>query len=172
MGLPQPTRYPVTLFHVDKLYEASCAILPPRHQVNMIAAITTAFALLLGVSEYTFKGALKPQLHAQRADIKFIPNMENPSSAEFTIKVSKTDQWRQAVTLTAHRNYRHPNRCPVTALQRLFITDPQDPTTPLFNFAPDGATRNSTRERFTFMCNQLFSYAGVDSMYLKTHRFR
>lgn len=171
MGAPPPRRYPVTLWHLDALITAAEAVLPRIQQVNFIAAVLLAFTGLLRVSEFTVKGVFRPPIHAMRNDVVFVPDRVNPTAVQFTIKVSKTDQFRESVTITIQRSD-HSRRCPVRALMRLFEVDTQPLASPLFNFARDGVTRNSTRQQFALLCNNLFTYAGINSMYLKTHSFR
>ena len=171
MGAPAPKRYPVALYHIDKLCTSAKSVLPLKQCANITAAVLIAFAGLLRVSEFTHSGILRPSHHALRGDIVFFPNASNPTAVQFTIKVSKTDQFRESVTITVQRSD-NPNRCPVRALQHLFEVDPQPPTAPLFNFARDSEPRNSSRQRFAELCNKLFAYAGISSMYLKTHSFR
>lgn len=172
MGDPPPTRYPVTLWHTDKLHVAAHQMLPHKQCANMQAATKLAFALLLRVSEFTTEGQHDPTRHASRSDVTFLPNIDNPITAHVLIKYSKMDQLGKGCVLVASRAA-NPDRCPVLALQKLFRVDPQPPGAPLFNFNADAApTRSATRTRFSKVCNQLFAFAQVDSMFLKAHSFR
>ena len=171
MGKPKANRYPVTLFHEDGLIKAA-NILPPLQRANLIASTLMAFTMLLRVSEFTYSGTLDPTVHTQRGDVRFLPDKANPTSVQLTVKASKTDPWRESVTLTVHINSTRPDRCLVKALKQLFDTDVQHASAPLFNFARDTAPRTSSRQQFTAVCNKLFKHAGINSMYLKSHSFR
>jgi hypothetical protein len=172
MGKPKANRYPVMLFHQDGLITSAAATLPPMQCANIVAATLMAFTMLLRVSEFTYSGTLDPTTHAQRNDIKFLPDSEHPTSVQFTIKASKTDPWRESITITVQANSARPDRCLVRAMKQLFDTDPQQPSAPLFNFGRDKAHRTSSRQQFTNLCNTLFKHARIDSMYLKSHSFR
>jgi len=171
MGTPQPTRYPMTLFHIDALIWAATRLLVVKLAANFIAAILLAFSALLRVSEFTVKGQFNPIMHATRGDIKFEPSMLNPHTVHFTIKKSKTDQFGEGMTISLPRND-NQQRCPVAALLALYTTDPQPPSAPLLNFSADNSRQNSSRLAFATLCNKLFSYCGIKSMYLKPHSFR
>jgi hypothetical protein len=176
MGVPKPIRFPVTLWHLAMLRAAAYRWLPRLQAANMIAATHLAFAGLLRISEFTSPADLNPLKHAQRRDVVFVPNMANPTHVLFTVKVSKTDQFRQSCVLTIARAA-DPDRCPVLALRALFTADVQPPSAPLFNFNPDRmpgrcAGASASRAKFTKLCSSLFAYAGINDMYLKPHSFR
>jgi hypothetical protein len=176
MGVAQPTRYPVTLWHLRILKQTAQRILPRLQALNIIAATQLAFAALLRIGEFTSEGKLNPLRHAQRGDVTFLPNQANPTTAQVHVKVSKGDQFRtgafQTFGLAADSEL-----CPVLALKALFDQDPQPSDKPLFNFNNDTNPHRDTaspsaRSKFTKLCSQLFAVAGVSDMYLKAHSFR
>lgn len=176
LGATRPTRYPITEWHLWKLTAAAWTLLPPQQCLNFIAAIRLAFSALLRVGEFTTKGALDPLVNPQRRDVKFFPSLEEPQYCTVMIKQSKIDIFRSTTVLRIDRAD-DTDRCPVLALQRLYQQDPQPPTASLFNFRHDAHRATPTaspapRSQFVHLCNELFAYARVPSMYLKTHSFR
>eukprot|EP00037_Helgoeca_nana_P025124 m.270928 g.270928 ORF g.270928 m.270928 type:complete len:287 (+) comp26862_c5_seq6:784-1644(+) len=176
MGIKPPTRYPVTIWHLTILKKWAQRMLPRLQSLNIIAATQLAFVALLRIGEFTSEGKLNPLKHAQRADVTFLPNQENPTSVQVRIKVAKGDQFRHG-SFQSFGRAADPSLCPVLALKELFDQDPQPLDRPLFNFNNDTDPRRETatpsaRSKFTKLCSHLFAAAGVSDMYLKAHSFR
>lgn len=90
MGKAPPTRYPVTEWHLAKLFAAASDLLPLHQRLNFQAAARLAYSALLRVSEFTTAGVLDPLRNPQRRDVRFVPNLEGLLYVAFTIKQSKT----------------------------------------------------------------------------------
>ena len=113
--------------------------------LDVTASILLAWFALLQVSEYTTKSnsdLFESQRHATRSDIEFFPDIDNPIGMRFTVKVSKTDQFRVGHELTIYKS-KNPSFCAVRAMQKLFKSDPTaQPSDPLFDSQQELSTPN------------------------------
>ena len=167
-------RVPITLAQLELVLEKlqSDHICSVAVGVNMKAALTMAFSLMLRISEYTSQGNAKhePGVSASRGDVEFFPSQERPEGFHFNVQKSKTDQFRVGCKLTV---YAMPDSlvCPVRAMKSLFDTQPAPPSDPLFNF---GATHKpkSSRILFTSLFVKLLKAAGISTDEIKPHSLR
>lgn len=167
-------RTPLTLAQLDKIIDLlnRGSVCPASIGQNMKAAITTAFCLMLRISEYTTTGAEGhiPGVTASRNDIQFFPSLQAPQGFTFRINKSKTDQFRVGSILTVHATPGSP-LCPVAAMKTLFDSQPAPLTAPLFNF---GAVRQASASRSQFInwFVKLLTTAGINTDYVKPHSLR
>jgi len=114
--------------------------------VNTDAAFCLAFAgcLRMGEISYTDKQRSEPSFaatKATRSDVQFSPSGDHLT---FRLKRSKTDKDKQGVQIIVAATF--DAVCPVAALQRLFLLDPQAPSAPLFT-ASSGAAFSASYAR-------------------------
>ena len=146
---------------------------------DMISALLLAFFGLLRVSEYTVhrKDAwFDSSVSATRSDVCFVPNIHNPTHIIFTVKVSKTDQYKVGHDLMTCPSA-DPLLCPVIALRDLIRSDPQNPNEPLFNFSKRtsnsaNSLRSMARSDYMSLFNATVHSAGLDTSKTKTHSLR
>ena len=146
---------------------------------DMISALLLAFFGLLRVSEYTVPSKdawFDSSISATRSDICFIPNIHNPTHIIFTVKVSKTDQYKVGHDLIIYPSA-DPHLCPVIALRDLFRADPQPPNALLFDFSKRTSTsathhRSMARSDYMSLFNATVHTAGLDTSQTKTHSLR
>ena len=153
-------------------------IVPAIMIPDLVAAILLGFYGMLRVSEFT---NLKTTHHdvgreACRADVKFFGPPGSPDGFRFTVKVSKTDQFRITQTITVFASP-DPLMCPVRAMHQLFTTDPRPPSTPLFDFttrttnAP-GRDASAARSRFITSFQRAIVFSGLSTKKVQTHSLR
>ena len=157
----RPRRTPVTPFLLRKL-GVNLFRSPMLHKDKLMiwAAMLSAFFGFLRVSEYTsqWTGRYDPQITLCVEDIHIFGNR-----VEIKLKASKTDPFRQGVTVRVAHN--GSSLCPVTAIQRYREANPTL-VGPLFQFQ-DG--RYLTRQSLMRVLNTI-KPAGVANM--STHSFR
>lgn len=172
------TRTPITQRMLRDIVEAALCpqVLDHHLGLNIAAAATMMFFLLLRVGEITHKTTFDPTKHATRNDIKFYYNNEGQISyATFNIKVQKKYQFRRGFTVIIHPT--NTPTCPVTALQRLFAHQQRNSNDTLFDF------RNKTQRKglqkphakythFSKYINICLTLQGHDTHTIKTHSFR
>ena len=146
---------------------------------DMIAALYLAFWALLRVSEYSVPHQstwFDSSIHATRGDVIFFPSIEAPLYMIYTVKVSKTDQFRVGHDLVVYPSS-DPSFCPVTAMQSLFIQAPQPATAPLFDFTvrstnSAGRSRSMARDLYISHFNRSVTSVGLDISSTMTHSLR
>ena len=124
------------------------------------AACLTAFFGFLRISEYT---ATQVSKFEEEFTLCFSDVRLNPTSASIKIKASKTDPYREGVTITIASN--GTTICPIVALSAYMAIHPSG-TGPLFQFA-DG--RYLTRKGLMAVLN-LIKPDNIRNM--STHSFR
>lgn len=147
---------------------------------NIWAAQCLAFLALLRVSEYTKPNdqQFDPSTHAQRRDVKFHFDAAGaPRSVTFLIKESKTDPFREGMTVHIYKS--GSKICAVTALWALFNNCPADSTEPLFDFSgqctlPDAPMPRCgpSRTRFTALLHCCLLAAGINDGFISSHSLR
>lgn len=166
-------REPLTLSQLDTIIKIiqNELVCPTHVGQNLQAAITTAFFLMLRISEYTAKeGKHEIGVTASRSDVVFFPSQEKPDGFTLTIHKSKTDQFRVGAKLTVC-TIPNSHLCPVTAMKNLFDNQPAEPSAPLFNFGP-ATEPTSHRAKFIQWFTTILTYAGISTNEIKPHSLR
>lgn len=133
---PGPLRYPITVLMMDDLTNTYDRRLLYDAELsdNLCACSLLLFFALLRVGECTnpTESAFNPQAHATRADITFVPTIQSPEYFIFKCKATKTDSGlRRGFEVKIFNSSRLK---PVDSMRRLFLSQPQPPTSPLFDF--------------------------------------
>ena len=174
-------RTPITIRMLKLIHEAATSnIIPEIDQhtgLNVITAASFMFFLLLRVGEATSNSkSFDPSKHATREDVTFINNTDGTiSHVNFSIKVSKTFQFRRGFIVTLHPT--NTPTCPVSLLSKLFKQQPRPPTSPLFDFrTPNergkGERVHASRTHLTKAINTCLEIQNVDTTTIKMHSFR
>ncbi|PHR10097.1 MAG: hypothetical protein COB29_01190, partial [Sulfitobacter sp.] len=122
-------RTPITVKMLRLISEAAMSNLIPEidHHLglNVAAAASFMFFLMLRVGEATTKTrSFDITKHAARGDLDIIYNSDNTiSHINFTIKVSKTFQFRRGFVVTLYPT--NTPTCPVTLITRLLREQPR-----------------------------------------------
>ena len=153
-GSSADKRLPITPDILTAIYR--CLDYSVYDDVLFWAACCLAYFGFLRSSEFTVPhgNAYTPALHLSHEDVAFDRRV-NPSSIQVTIKVSKTDPFRQVCTLTLGQG--RPPLCPVESLLN-YLDIRGGSAGPLFvrsNGVP------LTRAVFTERLHQLFAQAGI-----------
>lgn len=171
-------RTPITQQMLRDIVEAALCpqVLDHHLGLNIAAAATMMFFLLLRVGEVTHKTSFDTTKHATRKDIRFYyKDTGQISYATFNIKVQKTYQIRRGYTVIIYPT--NTPTCPITALQRLFAHQKRPQNDTLFDF------RNKTERtrlqkphakysNFAKYINLCLTIQGHDTQTIKTHSFR
>jgi hypothetical protein len=172
------SRTPITQGMLRDIVEAAMCpqVLDHHLGLNIAAAATMMFFLLLRVGEVTHKTSFDPAKHATRNDIKFYYNDSGQISyATFNIKVQKTYQFRRGFTVIIYPT--NTTTCPITALQRLFAHQKRQTTDTLFDFR-NKTQRNELQKphakytHFSKYITLCLTIQGHDTRTIKTHSFR
>jgi integrase len=150
--------------------------------LDVTAAILLAWFALLRVSEYTTKSKsdiFDATKHATRGDVEFFPDQHNPIGMRFTVKVSKTDQFRVGHELTIYKSG-NPSFCAVTAMHSLFKEDPTaQPSDPLFDFTNrtfnsqrPSQSRSMSRTNYSIIFKALLTQVGISAEEIQFHSLR
>ena len=140
-----------------------------RNDLNLAVAARVAFAGFLRVGEFTYSATdlrNSPVFAATkltRSDIRFSPTLDH---ALLTLKRSKTDRNHEGVNIVLAAT--NDAACPVEALSKLFLHDPQPATAPLFSFSSGAFTSSAFQAAVIAKLNR----AGVNSAGIKGHSFR
>ena len=169
--LPSDGRLPVTPPILQKLkavWEADSQTL--QADTSMLwAACCLAFFGFLRVGELTSPNETDydPRVHLNSSDISFDhPTYASPSMMSVQIKQSKTDPFRQGVSLTLGRTYK--DLCPVASMVA-YLVKRGSKEGPLFQFH-DG--RHLTRQRLVDHVRSALQIAGIDPSKYNGHSFR
>jgi hypothetical protein len=115
-----------------------------RDDLNFAAACRVAFAGFLRIGEFTYKredlGIPSVFLATKltRSDVRFSSSLDH---AQLTLKRSKTDRRHEGVQIILART--DDGACPVLALRKLLLLDPQQTNAPLFSFHGRPFSRNN-----------------------------
>ena len=162
-------RKPITPKHLEQFLHQ----LQPYSQGNfdskMIwAAICLAFFGFMRISEFTCDGPFNPQENMSSNDICFLPSSTSPSCMKVALKASKTDPFRQGISLTIGAT--NSIFCPVKAVLNYLDALPSPNNTgPLFQYR---SGKNLTRSLFTKEIRNLLSNAGYKAEDYAGHSFR
>jgi integrase len=142
-----------------------------RDNANVYAAFCVAFAGFMRMGEFTYSAAMasnkgtRPRI-LRRSDINFAADS---NTATLLLRRSKTDINRTGVRIILAAT--GDAACPVTALRRLFDTDPKvDPDEPLFSFS--GNNTAFTRTRVLSRVTTGLRKAGIQDVGFSGHSFR
>lgn len=137
-------------------------------EVNMTAAMTTAYSAMLRSGEITYSASdLKNQTAfadtaVLRQDVTF-----GDDHVILSLKRSKTDYEHKGVSIVVAST--GSSTCPVKALKRLFELDPQPPTAPLFRLS----SRVFSYENFVAATrSRLRAHNVPNAMHFSGHSFR
>ena len=161
-------RLPITfdiLFSMCK--ELRKGIFSPFTDLMLETVFCTAFFAFLRCGEFTYKTCFNPEVNLSMGDVKFI---EGNSIVQFTLKASKTDPFRQGVTV--HLCTTGHEICPVSALIYYLNAIPQ---TNRFSNQPlfiDNNYRPLSRYMFTSFLRMVLQRLGLDSSCYLPHSFR
>ena len=158
-SIPRPRRAPITIQHLDTLFEYVESHFIPTDAYMLQAAFSLSFYALLRVSEFT-----APRIHhfnsyqtLMRSDVSSV----SKEMFKVYIKQSKTDVFRAGCHLRiAATNTRH---CPVLTMQRWLTIHPAN-YMPLFIYY-DGSFL--TRPRLSYILSSCFRDTSIN-----THSFR
>lgn len=128
-----------------------------------------AWAGFLCTGEFTCsKADFNPLLHLTRASVTFQPFFERATSVDIVLPSSKTDPFREGVTIRLAAVPGAPS-CPVAALQALYRSTPLPATAPLFAFA-DGSPL--TRDKSIQTVRKYLALVGLDPSKYAGHSWR
>lgn len=137
---------------------------------SIYAACCVAYGGLLRSGEFTTaKGKHNANLHLSRQHVQFLPSFESPTHVILTLPASKTDPFRKGISITISAA---PGRstCPVAALKRVWLENPnRSPTAPLFE-DPDGKALSYTH--FIASIRTALELAGYNPSLYAGHSFR
>lgn len=164
---PTRTRLPITVPLLDQMRRSWSKERPRRDALMLWAAASMCFFGFLRVGEVIVPSGLAfdPSVHLSVADVS-VDSHTTPTYVAVNIKASKTDPFRQGVTIYLGRTYYEI--CPVSAILRYLVERGSAPG-PLFTFR-DG--RFLTRERFVLAVREALAAAGVDTSKYSGHSFR
>ena len=180
LGTKSSQREPLSLLGLRLILAVirSDFLVPPTMIPNFVAAILLGFHGMLRVSEFTNLTTLQHDIgrEACRGDVKFFGPSNNPDGFRFTVKMSKTNQFRVTQTITVFASP-DPKLCPVRAMHALFTTDPRTPSSPLFDFtsrSTNAPGRNviAARSRFMSAFQRAIVSAGLFTTIIQTHSLR
>lgn len=137
-----------------------------RYQATLYAAFCLAFGAFLRMGEFTYSTRDRQQedfdqWFLTRRSVRF-----HDDHIELTLPASKTDPFRQGVTLTIAAS--SDDACAVKALNHLFKRWPAPPDAPLFE---DTVSGDFNRDSVIHMLRQLLRQIGVEGHY-SGHSFR
>ena len=164
---PVRTRLPITFDLLGRLRQAWYAGLREHDAMMLWAAAATCFFGFLRMGEVVIPSdsSFDPSVHPTAADVN-VDSHASPSYLAIRIKASKTDPFRQGVTIYLGRtNYK---LCPVASVLSYLVKRGRTPG-PLFIF-DDG--RYLTRDRFVKAVREALDAAGVDASKYAGHSFR
>ena len=165
--MPTKSRLPITpdiLLKVGRVIQQS----PHSQDTLMVwAPMNTCFFGFLQAGEVCAPSTstFDPSWHLCVGDLA-VDSLEAPAKIFVTIKASKTDPFREGVTITLGKT--DQKLCPLTALLP-FVALRGAQKGPLFRFA-DGSFL--TRQRFVEEVRQLLTTAGIDPSPYSGHSFR
>ncbi|KAG5715762.1 Integrase/recombinase xerD like protein [Termitomyces sp. T112] len=135
-----------------------------------ICCVLLAYSGLLRSSEFTVGkgGKFNASLNLSRNSIEFLPSFKDATHARLTLPASKTDPFRQGVTITIAATPGCPT-CPIAALKALFSELPHNGHTPLLE-QPDGSALSYTY--FVATVRNALSKAGFNPHSYAGHSFR
>ena len=164
---PTKARLPITPNILRQVWQAMHQSPVTEDCVMLWAAMTTCFFGFLRAGEVCTPTATSydPSWHLCNTDVA-LDSHTAPTKLFITIKASKTDPFRQGVTITLGRTGRQ--LCPMTSILPYIAQRGSQPG-PLFCFG-DGSLL--TRERFVREVRQLLMSAGNDPTPYSGHSFR
>ena len=168
-GVSTSKRLPITF---DILSSTMCkelrnGIFTPFTDLMLEAVFCTAFFGFLRCAEFTCKTDFNPDINLSMGDVKFLADN---SVVQLTIKASKTDPFRQGVTV--HLCKTGHDICPVSALIYYLNAVPHTnrfANQPLFL---DNNYRPLSRYYFTYLLRTVLQRLGLDSSCYLPHSFR
>ena len=132
------------------------------------SAFNLAFFGFLRVSEFTLDEQFNPNYHLSPRDITFHTSMQNPEYMAVIIKQSKTDPFRESITLTIAKS--GTTVCAVHALREYLLQHPQLPADgPLFVLE---SGKPLTRSVLSSNLRSLLHLIGLQASSYATHSFR
>ena len=169
IGESPTQRMPITRYHLDLLW-VSAQSLSPFMRTNYCAMINLAWFAMLRVSEFTLKAkaTFNPLKNMTRRDIKFLPNIHNPTHYTVFLKGSKTDQ--TGIGHLAKVFASNDTQCPVLAMKQLIQTYPLPLDQPLFSL--NESTFGNSRNKFHSLTVSLLKEWNIDTSLIKSHSFR
>ena len=139
----------------------------PFTDILLEAMFSVAFFAFLRCGELTCKNVFDPDIHLTMSDVVFHPNED---CVNLTLKSSKTDPFRQGVTIRLFKT--GEMICPVTAINRYLSSLPtalKEGKKPLFvnnNLQP------ITRLYFIDKLKRVLQHMGLDTKHYSGHSFR
>ena len=164
---PTRTRLPITVPLLDQMRRSWSTDRPSRDALMLWAAASMCFFGFLRMGEVIVPSgvAFDPSVHLSVEDVS-VESHASPTYVAVNIKASKTDPFRQGVTIYLGRTY--CQICPVSAILKYLVERGSTPG-PLFTFR-DG--KFLTRERFVLAVREALATAGVDTSKYAGHSFR
>ena len=172
-GQTNSKRQPVTASVLDKMCSLSNSGYLTVYMDSMLVAVClTAFFGFLRCAEFTVMNGtdFDPDFHLCLGDLTI-----HDTYIELLLKSSKTDPFRQGITIQLFQNATNCKLCPFRAL-RLYLLQRnskfsfrQDPLKPLF-LVEDGTPL--TRSVFMFHVKHLISKLGLNTSHYTGHSFR
>ena len=165
--LPSRLRRPITRDIMLKIKVTLLKSPHSYHNIMMWAACCLAFFGFLRSSEFTIptQSGYDPEVHLSPKDVA-VDNRAKPRMLKVIIKQSKTDPFRQGVTLCLGKT--DSQLCPVDALLP-YMAVRGNQEGPLFIMA-DG--RRLTRQLFSDSLDNILASLRLDSGEYNTHSFR
>lgn len=164
---PIKARLPITPDILRQVWRVVCSLQAAGDSLMLWAAMTTCFFGFLRAGEACCPTAstFDPSWHLCITDIALDSHVA-PTKLFLTIKASKTDPFRQGVTITLGKTGQQ--LCPMTSILPYLAQRGAKPG-PLFCFA-DGSFL--TRKRFVREVRGLLASAGIDPAPYSGHSFR
>ena len=164
---PTCSRLPITLSLLTQLHHSWCIERSDRNATMLWAAVTMCFFGFLRVGEIVAPpgSGFDPSIHLSVGDVS-VYSHSIPSYLAVSIKASKTDPFRQGVTIYLGRT--HDWICPVATMLNYLVVRGTSKG-PLFIFR-DGT--HLTHDNFVSAVHKALSTAGVDTSKYAGHNFR
>ncbi len=164
---PPRTRLPITIDIMEKIKGALAQAPGDHNNILLWAACCLAFFGFLRASEFTVPSQTQydPSVHLSFTDIA-LDSTQNASLMQVTIKQSKTDPFREGITLSLAAT--NKKVCPVLAMLPYLALRGGQPGL-LFILADSTFL---TRPKLAAMLRATLTQAGMDHTKYSTHSFR
>ena len=164
---PSQPRLPITPNLLEQMRREWFSVQRSRDALMLWAAAAMCFFGFLRLGEVVVPSdaSFVPEVHLTASDVS-VDSHASPSYVAVRIKASKTDPFRQGVTIYLGKTDGHI--CPVAAILSYIVRRDSSPG-PLFTFE-DG--RGLTRDRFISAIREALSASGIDASKYAGHSFR
>ena len=167
LGHGKRVRHPISISHLELFHK----ILSPHLALDidnaMIwASFCLAFFGFMRISEFTCNGSFSSNIHLTVSDVVFQPSFDQPTHMQVFLKSSKTDQFREGITLTIGKS--GSVICAVDSMKQ-YLSRRKPPTGPLFVYKNG---QYLTKVSFTAELRRLLTSIGLTPNEFASHSFR